>query len=172
MKEKKEIKTEKDEGNFNLKELKKEYLKFKPKYKLPDFSDLNMLFDIEEIDFETDFLLRRIRRTISDRISTYIRFVEIIINPSNAPIFFFKLVKKLDIHDKELLTEVYEKLSHFEVEVIALDLEYSEKKEAEFIKKAHVLFNDEISKKLLEIINKLANSTDKPFRETNGSYVG
>jgi hypothetical protein len=156
----------------NLEELKNQYEKLKIQYKLPDFSELNELFDIEEIDVETDFLLRRIRRTISERIASYLRFIELILNPSSAPMFFFKLVKKLDNSDKEILTKVYEIFGSFEVELIALDLNYSEKDEADFIKKSYRLFTEELKDKFLKIIEKLNNGDDNKKRDSNGSYFG
>lgn len=157
---------------FDLQKLKSEYKKFKDKYNLPEFSQLNELFDIEEIDTESDFLLRKVRRTIADRVSGYLRFIEVILNPSNAPMFFFKLVKKLDSKDKEVLTGIYESLSGYEVEMIALDLDYSEKNEAMFIKKSYESFNKEIRTNLLSVIKKLGNHDDNSKKENNGSYFG
>lgn len=170
--EKKKSRNVKDDFCANLAGLKSEYEKFKEKYKMPDFYELNKLFDIEEIDIETDFLLRKIRRLISERIAGYMRFIEIILNPSNAPIFFFKLIKKLDSHDKETLTEVYESLSHFEIEIISLDLDYSEEKEALFISKAYNAFNSEVRVKLLGVIKKLGNGNNDFKKENNESYFG
>lgn len=156
---------------FSLEKIKKEFEKFQKTYELPEFSKLNELFDIENVDTETEFLLRRIRREISERISAYSRFIEIILNPSNAPIFFFKLLKKLDSKDKEILGEVYRTLGNLELETIVLDLEYSEKKEAEFIKKMYEVFNKEIRLEFIKIIEKLSINNDKS-REYNGSYFG
>lgn len=93
------------ENEFNLNELKKEYNKFKENYKLPDFSEMNKVFDIEEICTETDFLLRRIRRIVSERISGLLRFIELILNPNNSPIFIFKLIKKMNEGDKKSLVK-------------------------------------------------------------------
>jgi hypothetical protein len=157
---------------FSLEELKKEYEKFKDRYNLPDFSELNELFDIEEIEGETDFLLRKMRRAISEKTSGYLRFIETILNPSNAPMFFFKLVKKLNEEDKEFLTKVYDILGNFEIEILSLELDYSEEKEAEFIKKVFNVFNQEIKIKFLEIIKRLENGDNDKKRESNGSYFG
>jgi hypothetical protein len=160
------------EDSVNINELKEEFDSFKVKYNLPEFSELNKLFDIEEIDVNTEFLLRRVRRIISERISAYLRFIEIILNPSSAPIFFFKLVRKLDSNDKEMLNKLYESLSEYEIEIISLDLEYSEKKEADFIKKLYKSFNDDTRFKLLEILKKLSNGEAPEKKENNGSYFG
>jgi len=165
------IKPEKQECCSNLEDLKKEYEKFKKKYDLPKFFELNKLFDVEELDVETDFLLRKIRRIISDRIAGYLRFIETILNPSNAPMFFFKLIKKLESKDKEVLSEIYEVLGSFEIELIKLDLYYEEEKEAKFIKDSFKLFNEEIREKLLKITNKLGDGDDTK-KENNNSYCG
>lgn len=155
-----------------LDELKKEYEKLREKYKLPEFSEMNKVFDIEEIDVDTEFLLRRTRRYISEKLGGYMRFVEILLNPSNAPIFFFKIIKKLDNKDKEVLTEIYDRLGSFEIETISLDLDYEEEKEAEFVKKIYEMFNNEIKAKLLNILKKLENGNGDRKKEDNGSYFG
>ncbi len=157
--------------DFNLERLKEEYSKFKERFNLPEFLELNKLFDIEDAETETDFLLRKIRRIISERISAYSRFIEIILNPSNAPLFFFKLVKKLDSNDKEILGGIYEILGDIEVATISLDLDYNEKKEAEFIDKMFHIFRDEIKEKFLKIIEKLSGGNDNNIKP-NGSYFG
>ncbi len=160
-----------DECNCLCK-LKEEYEELKKKYELPDFYELNNLFDIEETDIETDFLLRKIRRTIAEKLSAYSRFVDIILNPSNAPMFFFKLIKKLDKQDVEALGKIYEIFGNFEIEMISLDLDYSEEKEAEFIKKAYEIFEQNIRLKLLDVLKKLGNLNSNNLKEPSGSYFG
>ncbi len=158
--------------DYCLDKLKEEYEKFRKKYDLPEFYELNKHFDVEETDIETDFLLRKIRRTIAERITGYSRFADIILNPSNAPMFFFKLIKKLDNKDKEALGEIYETLGNIEIEILTLDLDYSEKKEAEFIKKSFEIFDKQIKVKFLDIIKKLGNEESNNKKENSGSYFG
>lgn len=160
------------ENEFNLGKLKQEYAKFKEKYNLPEFYELNKVFDIEEIDTETDFLLRRVRRLVSEKISGLLRFIEFILNPSNSPIFIFKLIKKINEEDKKQLSEVYEILGGFELEIVRLDLDYNESKEAEFIKKAYNVLNNELSNKLLNIIEKMSNNNKSKEEKDKGSYFG
>ena len=155
-----------------LDNLKKEYNKFKEKYKLPEFLELNKIFDIEEVETDTDFLLRKIRRVISDKTAGYLRFVEIILNPANAPMFFFKLIKKLDEEDKKKLTELHEILGNFEIKIISLDLEYNEEKEAEAIKEILNVFNNKIRIELLKIIKKFSNGDSVSKDKETGSYFG
>jgi hypothetical protein len=165
--------TRKREKDYScLVELKEKYEIFKKKYNLPDFNDINKAFDIEELDSESDFLIRKIRRYISEKLAGYMRFIEVLLNPSNAPIFFFKLIKKLDNTDKETLTRLYEELGNIELETIALDLEYNEEKEADLIKKLYNLFNDEIKKELLFTLKKLSNGDNGKNKENGVSYFG
>ena len=103
--------------------------------------------------------------------AAYSRFIEIILNPSNAPMFFFKLIKKLDSKDKEVLAGLYEELGSIEVDTISLDLDYSEKNEADFIIRMYKVFNENIRIKFLEIVDKLSNGNDNN-KKYNGSYFG
>jgi len=155
----------------SLKELKDKYNKLKSKYNLPEFTELNKLFDIEDIEVETEFLLKKTRRKILEKIIDYLRFLDLILNPSNAPIFFFRLIKKLEKEDRDVIINIYEKLGNFEVSSISLDLNYSEEKEAEFIKEIFKVFNQEIKKDFLRVIEKL-NFSEENFKKINGSYFG
>jgi len=162
-----------DESNIlDLQKLKKEYFKFKEKYSLPDFSELNRVFDIEDAYADSEFLLRKIRRVVSDKISGYLRFIEIILNPSNSPMFFFKLIKKLEEDDKKELTEIYERLGKFELDVVRLDLDYFESKEAEFINYVYKTFNEDVNKRLLDVVAKMGNGGGGGEKQEKGSYFG
>ena len=155
----------------SLSELIKKYNQLKEKYNLPEFSELNETFDIEEIDSETELILRKIRKNIGEKMANYSRFTEIILNPSNAPIFFFKILKKLDNADKDSLSKIYEILGNYELKSLSLDIDYNEKNEAEFIKESYNIFNKNIKNELLKIIEKL-NSPEENSQKINGSYFG
>lgn len=157
--------------NNSLNELISKYNILKAKYNLPEFSKLNELFDIEEINPETELLLKRIRENIEEKISEYTRFIEVILNPSNATIFFFKILKKLDSSDREILSRIYEKLSKFELKIISLDLKYKEESEAEFIKESYNIFIKEIKENLLRIIEKLSIEEENSD-SFNRNYLG
>ena len=134
----------------NLIELKKEYEKFRKKYKLPKFSELNQEFEIEKIqEKETEFLLREIRRAIGEKIVALLRFFELFLNPQTAPLFILAMLKNVNLNDKELIEKIYYKLVNFELTSITLDIIYNEKKEVEFIK--------EVTKKWQELKPELYN---------------
>src|SRR3990167_1163002 len=107
-----------------LAKLKKHYADFQGKYSLPDFDKLNEDFDVEKLaGGETDFLLREIRKNLGERLANFLRFVELMLNPSNAPMFVFHLVKNLEADDKKILEETYKLVVEFEVRMIELDMD-------------------------------------------------
>lgn len=120
---------------WTLEKLKKEFEKIRKKYNLPSFQALNEDFEIEKLqEKETDTLVREIRRSMIDKNLAYLRFAEMFMNPSAAPMFFLALVKSLDSDARKSLEELYSELGRYEIRSIALDNVYDEKKDAEFIK--------------------------------------
>jgi len=166
-----EGKTCSHEGS-GLEEFQKEYDLFKEKYELPEFFKLNELFEIEDMEnCETEFLLRKIRKIMADKLSSYVRFIEIILNPANAPMFFFKLIKKLDEDDKKVLSDMYEDFGKLEISVVVLDLDYHEEKEAQFIKKIFDKFNG-ARFNILKVVEKMSNGEGVGIEDRSRSYFG
>lgn len=156
----------------SLEELKRDYTKLQTKYKLPSFQQLNEEFDVERAaEHETDCLLREMRQAIMDKIIAYLRFIEMLINPSNAPIFFFALVKGLTAADKRILEKIYNKLGAFEIDVIELDCCYDEKNEAEFIKKISREWQD-IKEDMLKLTEILKRNWSQKSGKNHGGYFG
>jgi len=147
--------------------LKEYYLEIQKKYGLSDFGDLNEDFQIEKLsESETEFLIREIRKFITEKFSNYLRFIETILNPVNAQFFVFSVIKTLGPDDKEKLKEIYKKLARKEVDVIELDIQFSEEKEAEFVKDSCILWK-ELKKDLLEIVGVIKKNWDVKG-ESNG----
>jgi len=118
---------------FELKDLRENYSVLAEKYKLPSFSDLNEAFEIEKIERESDCLLREIRKTMMEKIVRYIHFIEMMINPSQAPPMFMVFVKSIEKKDKEALESVYKSFIELELISLRIDIDYSEEKESEAI---------------------------------------
>jgi hypothetical protein len=110
--------------------------------------------------------VREIRKFITEKFSNYLRFIETILNPVNAQFFVFSVIKTLGASEKEKLNEIYKKLAKKEVEVIELDVQFSEEKEAEFVKGSCALWKD-IKKDLLEIVEVIKKNWDVKV-ESNG----
>ncbi len=155
-----------------LEDFKQEYKKIQEKYSLPSFENLNEDFGIEKAsELETDLLPREIRKFIWDKIVNYLRLIEGLLNPVNAPMFIFSVIKLLGVEEKRRLSEIYKKLTKTEIKVIALDLNFDEKKEAEFIKNSYGIWQ-EIKKDLVDIMEKVYNKWDDKIEATTKGYFG
>jgi hypothetical protein len=155
-----------------LEDLKKSYLEIQSKYTLPDFDKLNRDFQIEKISQEeTDYLIREVRKYVADKLANYMRLIESILNPVSVPIFVFSIIKTLQTEDKNKLTEIYKKLSKNEINLIEMDLELSEEKEAEFIKNSCKIW-DEIKIDLIKIVEVIKNNWDTKFGVNHKGYFG
>ncbi len=159
-------------NEWNLEQLKKEYDVLQKKFSLPSFEFLNKDFQIEKASQEeTDFVLREIRRYIADKFINYLRFIESFINPSNAPMFVFSVAKTLGNKEKEKLAEIYKKIARIEIELIDLDAEYSEEKEANFIKESSEIWQ-KIKKEVMQIVEVIKKNWDAKAEENNKGYFG
>ena len=155
-----------------LEELKKRYSEVQNKYGLPSFDEVNADFGIERSsDLETDFLVRDVRKYMSDKLQNYMRFIETILHPTNASMFIFSIIKTIKPEDKEKLVNIYKKLSRYEVDLIELDVEYSEEKEAKFVKEFNVVWQ-EVKKEMLEVVGVIKNNWDQEVEKGSKAYFG
>jgi len=162
----------KDLDVSKLEELKENYKKIQKEYSLPDFEKLNFEFSIEKVaDIETDYLIREIGRIMADRFSNYLRLVELILNPVNSPMFIFSIIKTIGENEKKKLSEMYKELTKIELSLIELDVNFSEKKEAEFINNSYMVWMN-IKKDLIEVIEKARSNWDNKQEGNNKAYFG
>ena len=155
-----------------LDDLKKDFSIYEKKYNLPSFEKLNEDFDIEKAaEKETDFLLREVRKIIMDKAIAYLRFIEMLINPSNAPMFFLGLIKSFTQEDKKILEKMYSKLGEFEINVIEIDNVYSEKDEAEFIINIYKEWQ-KMKEDMKKIIEALRRSWNSKSNKKEKGYLG
>jgi len=157
---------------WNLNRLKENYDLFEGKYNLPSFEKLNEDFQIEKVaEYETDFVLKEIRENITGKFLNYLRFIETLINPTNGPMFMFAVIKTLGAKEKEKLTELYKKIATIDIDLIELDLEYSEKKEADSIKRYYEIWQG-IKKELIEIVDVIKKNWDNKIEDNGKGYFG
>ena len=156
----------------NLGSLKEDYKKIQKKYDLPEFEKLNEDFQIEKLaETETDFLVREIRKFVADKFMNYLRFIESILNPVNVPMFVFSIVKSIGEDEKKKLTAVYKKLAKCEIDLIRLDIEFSEDIEAEFVKEAYESWQ-EMKKDILGVIDVIKKNWDNKLESNGKGYFG
>ncbi len=156
----------------NLENLKKDYKKIQKKYNLPEFEKLNKDFNIEKsAESETDYLIREVRRLMAEKFSNYLRFVETLLNPVNAPMSIFSIVKTLGTEEKEELTEIYKKLLRNEIENLELEIGFSVEKEAKFIKESYKMWL-KIKEDFVGVIKAIKNNWDNKLEKNNKGYFG
>lgn len=155
-----------------LDRLKKRYSEIQSKHNLPSFEQMNEDFNIERSsEYEFELLIREMRKYISDKLQNYMRFVETIIHPTNASMFIFSIIKTISEDDKKKLTEVYKKLARYEVELIDLDIQYSEEKEANFIREFFKVWQ-EVKKDMLDVVGVVRDNWDKEVEKNSKAYFG
>jgi len=160
------------ETDYSLRQLKEDYREIQEKHDLPTFKEINEDFGIEKLsDSESEILIREVRKFISEKFSNYLRFSETFLNPSNVQMFVYSSIKSLEDSDREKLKEVYNVLSKKEMEVIELDLDFSESKEAEYIKDSFKVWQY-VKKELLKIILKIKKNWDNKVESKSKDYFG
>jgi hypothetical protein len=156
----------------DLEKLKKNYEILRAKYNLPEYQKLAEDFNVERAsDVETDYPIREIRKSIVDKFFNYLRFVEALLNPINVPMYIFSMMKTLDENDKKKLSNLYKELAKMETKAIELDLNFSERKEAEFIKDSYNLWQG-IKKEILAIAEAIKKNWDAKPEEGKRDYFG
>jgi len=164
--------TKEKKEESKLQKLKEKYKDLKKEYNLPEFDELNKEFSIEKIsDVETDFLMREIGRVMSDKFSSYLRITEMMLNPINSPIFVFSMVKAMGEDEKKKLSEAYKELTKIELNLIELDVNFSMKKQAEFIINSYKSWK-EIKGYFSEVISKVKSKWDSKHENNNKAYFG
>jgi hypothetical protein len=127
---------------MKIKELKENYEKLAKKYSLPDFDDLNNNFEIGKINRDNGVLLRTIRKIIMEKVVSSLGFVEMLLNPVNAPRMYQPFIRTMDIEDKKGIDKIYLSLSDLSMGSLECEIDYNEKSEAELIKKIFAAWNE------------------------------
>lgn len=128
---------------MELKDLKEIYSSLEKKYNLPSFQKVNLDFDIDKIDRDSDNTLKNIRKVMMEKIINSLNFIEMLTNPVNAPRMYMAYVKSMSVEDKKLIEEMYSVLSSLSLDALTLEIDSSEKNESEVIKKIFALWQEQ-----------------------------
>ena len=152
-------------------DIEKQYNELKKKFKLPDFKEIDLEFEISDLD-ETNFLLRAIMRRIAEKLDFYTTFLGEIIQPDASNIYAIHESRFFDEEEKKQMYDFYKTLMNLNRHLVELSLEHSEKEESEFINN---FFNEwkEKKRQLVRYIKKLKDSwkNDTDAEEDLG-YLG
>jgi hypothetical protein len=156
---------------MDLKELKSQYKSLQKKHNLLSFRELNECFEIDRIDRDTDNLLRDVRKIMMDKIISYKRFVEMMINPANAPPMFTLFIKEINEGEKEMLEKVYKNLTELELASFESEIEYDEKTEAKLIGE---IFKEwgKIKPDLKDIVTMMRRNWNSAAKKKDKGYFG
>lgn len=156
---------------MELTEFKKRYLDLEKKHKLPSFSQLNEIFEIEKIERDSETLLREIRKVMMDKVINYIRLFEMIFNPASAPPSFLAFVKEINADEKLSLERAYRQCVELELLALSRELEYDEKAEASLIAEAYKAVAG-LKKDLEKIIGMMSRNWRSVSTKKEKSYFG
>ena len=156
---------------LEIEELKEKYSKLQKKYPLPSFKEMEEDFEISKLDCESETLLRDIRKVIINKYSSWLSFVESLLNPSGGSMFQMYLVKSINGDEKKILNKLFSEIGEIEIQSIELEINYNEQKEAKFIIESFKKWQ-EMKKPLLEITESLKQNWKKETVKKEKSYFG
>ena len=157
--------------------IKQEYESLVKKHKLPSYEDLDKEFELlyfyklEEVKFP----LRFVRRRIFDKIKTYIRLLESIINPNPGSLISLEESKFFSQEEKKEIIVLLKEMVSLDSKNILVELKQSEKEDAFLIKEA---FEDwkELKEKLHKIGKKInegwISEVESKKEEADSQYFG
>jgi hypothetical protein len=153
-------------------DLRDEYKKIQNQFELPEYKEVSDDFDIEKLsDKESEYLARDIRRTISEKLSGYMHFFELLINPASPPLFILSALRNIDKQTKDKLGVLYKKISKFQIESMKLDTIYKEDAEAKFINDVFLEWQS-MKKEIYCIIDSLGVNMEEGGEERRCGYFG
>lgn len=150
-------------------DLKKKYAELAKKHGLPNFKDVSEQFELEKIDTDSDCFARIVRKTMMDKIVNSLGFLDMLLNPVNAPRIYIPYIKTVGAEDKKQIEKIYDVFGNLSLMCLSLELEYSEKKECEMIKKVYAEWEN-IRPDFIALMNKIAKPQASVKKEK--SYFG
>ena len=160
-----------------MEETKKPYTEIKEKYEalefdLPELVKLDEDFEIsKQLDEETQFILRDIRKIIAQKFSAYLQLFELLKNPSSSPVFVYSILKNISDDDKKIIKEVYKELSKYQIQSMKLDTIYTEQLEFEYVKNGYDKWQ-ELKTQILSILNKADLDAEEDKKPIKNGYFG
>ena len=126
---------------MEISNLKNNYEVLVKRYKLPLFKELNENFEVDKIDKDTECLLRLLRKVMMEKIVNSLGFLEILLNPVNTPRLYANYARSMSIEDRKELERIYSVLGELSINSLDLEIDYSEKKEADMINSINGAWN-------------------------------
>lgn len=113
-------------------EIEKQYNELRKKHKLPGFKEIDLEFEISDLE-ETNFLLRSIIRRIAERLDFYTTMLEEILQPDTGKLYAIHESRHFDDEERKQMFEFYKRLMISNRQIVEVSLQNEEMKEASFI---------------------------------------
>jgi hypothetical protein len=151
-------------------DVKKEYDKLSSKYKLPDFEELNTIFDIADLN-GTTHILSKIREKITEKIEAHAKLLGSIVQPENNLTDMYE-ARYLNESTRKKAYVLFKKITRFVKLSQLTSVKNTQKENADFITKTF-----ESWRKIDDDLHKLLDSVASVWKqETNPkqdlSYFG
>lgn len=126
---------------MKLIEFKRVYLELQKKHSLPDFDEMNSIFDIGRIRRDSGNLVRDVRRVMIEKVIYYIKLVEVMINSSQASPVFLMLLKEITSDDRKVIDSVLNSFVELEIASHKLDVFSKDADESKLINQIYDVWN-------------------------------
>lgn len=149
--------------------IKKDYEELRKKYSLPDFESLNNEFEVSSIE-NKQFLLKEIRRRITERLEAYAKLLEALLQPDTASVSAMYECRFIEDDEKEKIYSIYKKLMIIDRNSIMASIG-DDKENSEFIKNSFEEWS-KIKASIRPIVEKLKSTweNDKDIKEELGYF--
>jgi hypothetical protein len=152
-----------------LKQLTEQYPLLQTKYGLLSLSDLNRDFELDKIDVETEFLARTIRKCMMDKMVNSLNFLDMLLNPQQAPRVYLPFLQTMTKRDKDTIEQLYSAFGTLSIQCLALELTYDEGAEGKMIGMIAQVWNAQRIP-FKELVERIGNPT--PIQKKEKSYFG
>jgi len=149
---------------MKLEEFKKIYEELEKKHNLPKFDEMNSAFDIGKIKRNSGTILRDLRNIMIEKVSYYIRLVEVMISPSQASPTLMMLLKEITKDDKKSLDSVFTAFIGLEIENYKMNISSKHSDEVDFILKIYKTWNENIQE-----LNSIVSILERNWKQINNS---
>jgi len=152
--------------------LKEAYEILRKKYNLPNFDDLNNEFEISSIKKPSiEFLLRIIRRRITDKLAMFCNILQSLIMPNTGSAVNLHEIKFFTEDDRVKIEKLLSDMMYLERKSLLLDINSEEKVEAEFLKTAMGYWPG-FSLEMMRIVDKMSSGWKTEEKIDKTQYFG
>ncbi|MBI4154960.1 hypothetical protein HY498_02665 [Candidatus Woesearchaeota archaeon] len=152
--------------------LKEAYEILRKKYNLPNFNDLNNEFEISSIKKPSiEFLLRVIRRRITDKLAMFCNILQALIMPNTGSAVNLHEIKFFTEEDRVKIEKLLSDMMYLERKSLLLDINSKENVEAEFLKTT-MEYWPRFSLEMMRIVDKMSSGWKTEEKTDKTQYFG